>query len=534
MLFSAHSVQWELWQWRFCAKRSFWAWSAWVAAAPPLRFSRLNWHPLSLQWWSAVVEKGRNLPIGSRSCRSLQRMRQRRVWAKFPILCKSSVTSWRITLRRVCRGGCPSWGVGFLLCLRRHRMWSVYVVKSWMACSACYRGGSWAAKPSSRRLLVAASCQSLTKCMVAASSPSPPPLLLTLLARRRWRTPWWAWWRLWSQTQEQQKKQRLQLRRSILQAHDTAHVLQSHGRDLEGSRGREHGGSTGAHGPIARSPCRHCMGVLGIQEHLNLRGSVWQSAFEDDNGNCCRNCFPTWRDRCLHQHPECAEAQGGWVCQSHSRGLRGPAWRTCVRPWSHWRTYGLAALQLTFASKAKLPPSRHWPPSWTKSNPARPPFMASIWSSTDSPTSRRWRRLRCFGSSLAAFRCVGLNFAVESFHLLEGLLICVDGWSGAWCSCLAFFHVSASLARHRVESQVSTWHDAGRKTLATLCFISNAVKPKVPQVSRSLWGECGKIPSELDHRGSSQLDTAERSCRKAKSIVGQPRVLCWFDWHHCK
>ena len=29
--------------------------------------------------------------------------------------------------------------------------------------------------------------------------------------------------------------------------------------------------------------------------------------------------------------------------------------------------------------------------------------------------------------------------ACESFHLLEGCLICVDGWSGAWCPCPDFF-----------------------------------------------------------------------------------------------
>ena len=259
---------------------------------------------------------------------------------------------------------------------------------------------------------------------------------------------------------------------------------------------------------------------LGIQAHLC--GSVWQFALKDDTNNCNCNWFPTWSDRCLHQHPQCAEAQGSCICQSHSRGLRGLLgghdrgrevtgehlglwrvnWHLPARPSCHHQGTGLPAEQ------SQVLRVHH---SWPEPDPA--PFCQQNEDGKDSVASRvPWQ-----------LSGVGLDIGKSRLARRFVVLIRVHGWSGAWCVwCFAFFHVPASRPSHRVESQGSTWHMP--KSLVSLCTISNTANPKVPQVTWSLRGECGKIAPELDHWGGSQLDIAERSaCRKAKTMVGKRR-----------
>ena len=75
----------------------------------------------------------------------------------------------------------------------------------------------------------------------------------------------------------------------------------------------------------------------------------------------------------------------------------------------------------------------------------------------------------------------------------------------------------------RTASSTAPWrcfrHTFWKTTLSPLApqDFSLAAKPKVSQVSLSLWSECGKIISELGHWGSSQLG------------VEKPRP-CWGNW----
>ena len=490
MLFSAHSVQWELWQWRFCAKRSFWAWSVWVAATPPLRFSRLNWHPL------IVVMKCSGGGAG---------------------ICKLARA-----VAGVCKE-CDSAGFEpnfqfFASLLWPHEgshfgeyaveavplgAWAFFFVWEGTGCGRCmWSNREWLAAPA------------------IGATPERPSLLQggcwwPLLARA-WPSAWrqllrqvhhLCYWlflhagdegHLGELDEDCGAKLRSNRRSKdcswgeVLQAHDAAHVLQSHGRDLEGSRGREHcrcqgllgqsGGSTGAHGPIARSPCRHCMGtygrVLGIQEHCaavfgSLRSKMTTTiaaaiASQPEGIDVYTNTRNAQKLRGVAfvkaTHEACVGPLGGHVCVREVTGvhlgLRRSNWHLPARPSCHHQGTGLPVEQ------SQIPRVHH---SWPQFDP--PPIRQEVEDGED-----------CV-SSLAAFRCVGLNFAVESFHLLEGLLICVDGWSGAWCSCLAFFMFLQ--AWHRTESKVRWVHgmtQAAKRSQPCALFLM----PSNPRYRKSL------------------------------------------------